>query len=58
MKRKRPGPNNPEEASKFVKAVEKAVTSFAEAIEKNDPDAVENAYADFVGKYYELLSNV
>ena len=34
------------------------MTSFAEAIEKNNPDAVENAYADFVGEYYELLSNV
>ena len=37
---------------------EQAVTSFAQAIEKNDPDAVEKAYADFAGKYYELLSNV
>ena len=56
--KKKPGPNNPQEASKFVEAVEQAVTSFAKAIEKNDPDAVENAYADFVGEYYELLSNV
>ena len=57
-RKKRPSPNNPEEASKFVEAVGQAVTSFTEVIEKNDPDAVENAYADFVGKYYELLSNV
>ena len=56
--KKKPGPNNAEEASKFVEVVEQAVTSFAKVIEKNDPDAVENAYADFVGKYYELLSNV
>ena len=56
--KKKPGPNNPEETSKFVEAVEQAVTSFAKAIEKNNPDAVKNAYADFVGKYYELLSNV
>ena len=56
--KKKPGPNNPEEASKFVEAVEQAVTSFTKAIEKNCPDAVENAYAGFVGKYYELLSNV
>ena len=56
--KRKPGPNNPEEARKFVEAVEQAMTSFAKAIEKNDPDAVENAYADFVGKYYELLSNV
>ena len=56
--KKKPGPNNPEETSKFVEAVEQAVTCFAKAIEKNNPDAVENAYADFVGKYYELLSNV
>ena len=34
------------------------MTSFAKVIEKNYPDAVENAYADFVGEYYELLSNV
>ena len=34
------------------------MTSFATAIEKNDPDADENTYADFVGEYYELLSNV
>ena len=57
-RKKKPSPNNPEEASKVVEVVEQAVTSFAKAIEKNDPDAVENAYADFVGEYYELLSNV
>ena len=57
-RKKKQGPNNPEEASKFVEAVVQAVTSFAKVIEKNDPDAVENAYADFVGEYYELLSNI
>ena len=35
--KKRPGPNNPEEASKFVETVEQAVTSFAKAIEKKQP---------------------
>ena len=56
--KKKPGPNNPEETSKFVEAVEQAVASFAKAIEKNDPDAFQNAYADFVAEYYELLSHV
>ena len=57
-RKKKPGPYNSEEASRFAKAVKQAVASFAKAIEKNDPDAVENVYADFVGEYYELLSHV
>ena len=57
-RKKKPSPYNSEETSRFAEAVEQAVTSFAEAIEKNDPDAVENSYADFVGEYYELLSHV
>ena len=57
-RKKRTGPNNPEEASKFVEAVEQEVTSFTKVTEKNYPDAVENAYTDFVGEYYELLSNI
>ena len=56
--KKKPGPNNPEEASKFVQQLNEAVNKFAEAMHQYEPYSIQDAYSDFVGRYYELLSKI
>ena len=56
--KKKPGPNNPEEASEFVEQLNKAVDKFAKTIHQYEPYSIQDVYSDFVGRYYELLSKI
>ena len=53
--KKKPGPNNPQEAEEFIKQVKIAVDKFTEVINSYKPYQIENAYTDFVTQYYDLL---
>ena len=56
--KKKPGPNNLEEASEFVQQLNEAVDKFAKTIHQYEPYSIQDAYSDFVGRYYELLSKI
>ena len=56
--KKKPGPNNLEEASKFVEQINEVVDKFAKTINQYEPYSIQDAYSDFVGRYYELLSKM
>ena len=53
--RKKPGPNNPEEATRFVQEVDKVVQKFTDTGHQCEPYSIQNAYSDFIEKYYNLL---
>ena len=56
--KKKPGPNNPEEATKFVQEVDKAVQKFMDTVHQYEPYSIQNAYSDFIERYYDLLCEV
>ena len=56
--KKKPGPNNLEEASEFVQQLNEAVDKFAKTIHQYEPYSIQDAYSDFVGRYYELLFKI
>ena len=56
--KKKPGPNNPEEASEFMQQLNEAVDKFTDTIHQCKPYSIQDAYSDFVGRYYELLSKI
>ena len=56
--KKKPGPNNPEEASKFMEEVSKAVDHFAATIHQYKPYSIQCAYKDFINTYYRLLCDI
>ena len=56
--KKKPGPNNPEKVSEFVEQIDEAVDKFTETIHQYEPYSIQDAYSDFVGRYYELLSKI
>ena len=56
--KKKPGPNNPEEATKFVQEVDKAVQKFMDTVHQYEPYSIQNAYSDFIENYYNLLCEV
>ena len=56
--KKKPRPNNPEEAEEFVKQVKIAVDKFTEVIHSYEPYKIEDAYTDFVTRYYDLLAEI
>ena len=53
--KKKPGPNNPEEATKFVQEVDKTVQKFMDTVHQYEPYSIQNAYSDFIERYYNLL---
>lgn len=56
--KKKPRPNNPEEAEEFIKQVKIAVDKFAEMIHSYESYKIKDTYTDFVTRYYELLANI
>ena len=56
--KKKPGPNNPEEATRFVQEVDKAVQKFTAIVHQYEPYSIQNAYSDFIERYYDLLCDV
>ena len=54
----KPGPNNPDEASAFVSEVKKATDQFAQIIHSHEPYKIQDAYSDYVLRYYKLLVQV
>ena len=56
--KKKPGPNNPEEASRFVQEVDKVVQKFADTVHQYKPYSIQNAYSDFIKRYFNLLCDV
>ena len=56
--KKKPGPNNPEEASKFMEEVSKAVDHFMTTIHQYKPYSVQSAYKDFINTCYRLLCDI
>ena len=56
--KKKPGPNNPEEATRFVQEVDKAVQKFADTVHQYKPYSIQNAYSDFIKRYFDLLCDV
>ena len=56
--KKRPGPNNPEEAEEFVKQINIAVDKFVETIHSYKPYKIEDTCPDFVTRYYDLLCDM
>ena len=54
----KPDPNNPEEATKFVQEVDKAVQKFMDTVHQYEPYSIQNAYSDFIERYYDLLCEV
>ena len=56
--KKKPGPNNLEAASAFMIKVNKAADKFTEIIYAYEQYKIQDAYSDFVLRYYELLVQV
>ena len=56
--KKKPGPNNPEEAEEFVKQINIAFNKFVETIHSYEPYKIKDAYTDFITRYYDLLCEV
>ena len=56
--KKKPGPNNPEAASEFMIEINKAADKFTEIIHSYEPYKIQDAYSDFVLRYYKLLVQV
>ena len=56
--KKKPGPNNPEEATRFVQEVDKAVQKFTDTVCQYKLYSIQNAYLDFIKKYFNLLCDV
>ena len=56
--KKKPGQNSPEEATKFVQEVDKAVQKFMDTVHQYEPYSIQNAYSDFIERYYDLLCEV
>ena len=49
--KKKPGPNNPEEATRFVQEVDKRVQKFMDTVHQYELYSIQNAYSDFIEKY-------
>ena len=56
--KKKPGPNNPGEAMKFVQEVDKVVQKLTDTVHQYKPYSIQNAYSDFIERYYDLLCEV
>ena len=56
--KKKPGPNNPEETTRFVQEVDKLVQKFTDTVHQYEPYSIKNAYSDFIERYYNLLCDV
>ena len=56
--KKKPDPNNPEEATRFVQEVDKAVQKFTDTVHQYEPYSIQNAYSDFIQRYFDLLCDV
>ena len=56
--KKKPRPNNPEEASEFMEQINEAVDKFAKTIHQYEPYSIQDVYSDFMGRYYKLLSKI
>ena len=56
--KKKPGPNNPEEATRFVQEVDKAVQKFTNTVHQYEPYSIQNAYSDFIQRYFDLLCDI
>ena len=54
----KPGPNNPDVTSAFVSKIKKATDQFAQIIHSYEPYKIQDAYSDYVLRYYELLVQV
>ena len=53
--KKNPGPNSPQEATRFVQEVDEAVQKFMDTVHQNEPYSIQNAYSDFIAIYCNLL---
>ena len=56
--KKKPGPNNLEEATRFVQEIDKVVQKFADTVYQYEPYSIKNAYSDFIERYFDLLCDV
>ena len=56
--KKKPGLNNPEEATRFVQEVDKVVQKFVDTVHQYEPYSIQNAYSDFIERYFDLLCEV
>ena len=56
--KKKPGPNNPKAASQFIDDINKAANQFAWTINQYGLYSIQDAYSDFVGMYFEKLSQI
>ena len=56
--KKKPSPNNLEEASQFVDEINKAANQFAWTIHQYEPYSIQDTYSDFVGTYFEKLCQI
>ena len=56
--KKKPGPNNLEEATRFVQEIDKAVQKFVDTVHQYELYSIQNAYSDFIKRYFDLLCDV
>ena len=56
--KKKPGLNYPEEATRFVQEVDKAVQKFMDTVHQYELYSIQNMYLDFIERYFDLLCDV
>ena len=49
--KKKPGPNNPDEVTRFVQEVDKVMQKFMDTVHQYEPYSIQNAYSDFIERY-------
>ena len=56
--KKKPGQNNPEEATRFAQEIYKAVQKFVDTVHQYKLYSIQNAYSDFIERYFNLVCDV
>ena len=57
-KRKKPGPCNPDQATKFVVETNKSLDHFLEKMHNYEPYAIEEAYKVLIAEYHHALCRI
>ena len=53
--KKKPGPNNPEETTRFVQEIDKVVQKFVDTVHQYKPYSIQYTYSDFTKRYFDLV---
>ena len=57
-KKKKPGPCNPDQATKFVEETNKSLDCFLEKMHNYEPYAIEEAYKVLISEYHNALCEI